>query len=454
MKLHATAKLAGIVGISLLAALACSSKADDAPVGGGANGGSANGSGTGSTGSGTGSTGVGGGVFVTGGNGSGGIEACEDQTEPAELTPVNLVFMIDVSGSMGAQDLNNDGIYDAANEWDNRETRWNPVRDALVAFFQNPGATGLQTSLEFFPTGGQPTGPTAADGDCAAAPTGVNTGVCNVSTYQYPAVPLKSLDVATDVDLLVSRIQSVVPAGGTPTLPALQGAIEYARSSMTDNPGSKSVVVFVTDGLPGVGRSTGAGTVGEKCFCYGQCGCPDMDEIPLVAQAAQDAATSDPAVLTYVIGMGEADQAAMDQIAYAGANQPAFIVQVGDPDATKLAFAEALASIRSVQAPCEIVMPAPPEGETFDKLKVNVAFTPGTGTPVNLAYAGSLAAELGGSQLTCPAANSATPWFWTYDNEAAPTKIILCDSACQATQGDANGAVAVKYGCETNVEVF
>jgi hypothetical protein len=268
-------------------------------------------------------------------------------------------------------------------------------------------------------------------------------------------VPLKLLDDPAEAQLLVTRIEGTDPAGGTPTLPALQGALTYAEKLMTDNPGSVSVVVLVTDGEPGVARvDEGTGEVlNEKCFCYGEPGCPDQDENPYVAQAAGEAADR-LGILTYVIGMGEIDPTALDTIAAEGGTGQAFIVPLGDPAQTQADFSAALGSVRSVQAPCEIQMPAPPDGETFDKLKVNVKFVRGTGEAITLRYAGTLASQLGGTQLSCPPANAGDPWFWTYDNETAPTQIILCESACNQTQGDALGKVNVAYGCATEVAIY
>ncbi len=433
MRIQTSVKLAGIAGLAAMIGVACAnSEPAPPPVGAGNNSG-----GSGSLGSfsGVGSTGASGGsIFGTGGEE--GIEACEDQTEPAKLTPVNIVFMIDKSGSMGDQDVDGDGMFDGPNEWQNTLYRWDPVKEALIAFFTDPGAEGLEASLEFFPNGTQPTGP--------------DTGACRIAEYQYPAAPMTPLDDETGRQMLISRLENTTPSGGTPTLPALQGAIEYARQTMQENPGSKSVVVLVTDGEPGIGRTEEGVTYKEKCFCYGEPGCPDQDEIPYVAQAAS--AAKDEGILTYVIGMGEADPANLDTIAYAGADQPAFIVSTGDPDQTRSMFASALASIRSVQAPCEIEIPAPPEGESFDKEKVNVEFATASGA-TNLAYAGPLAAAEGGL-AACPDVNSATPWYWTYDNEEDPTKIILCDSACNATQGDETGRVNVKYGCKLIIELY
>ncbi len=431
MSIQTTAKLVGIVGLAAATIVACSdSGAEDPTIHG-------NSGGSGAVGASfpSGSSGPSGGtVFTTGGADDGGIIACEAQTEPARLTPVNIVFIIDKSGSMGDQDIDGDGFYDGDQEWQNTPYRWDPVKDALIAFFNEPGEDGLQASLEFFPNGSQPTGP--------------DTGVCRIGEYQNPAAPMTALDDDAGRQRLISRLENTVPNGGTPTLPALQGAILYAQQTMTEIPGSKSVVVLVTDGEPGVARVEDGVYYNEKCFCYGEPGCPDEDEIPYVEQAAEGAFAE--GIPIYVIGMGEVSPYALDLIAAAGGTQAAFIVSLGDPAATQASFTSALASIRSVQAPCEIEIPAAPDGETFDKRLVNVEFQTDTGA-TNLSYAGPFAAEQGGLPA-CPDANAANPWYWTYDSEDAPTKIILCDSACNATQGDAAGRINVSYGCPMRVE--
>jgi hypothetical protein len=431
---------AALVAAANLAVVSCAESDTAKPPDAHGNGsGGTSGNGTGSTGAIA--TGASTAVLSTGGTDpDAGIVACQAQSEPARLTPVNIVFMIDKSGSMGAQDVDGDGLYTGPNEWDNTANRWAPVSAALIAFFRNPGAEGLKASLEFFPDGGDPTGP--------------NTGACSVSKYAYPSVLLQSLDDPTGQDLLATRIESTTPTGGTPTLPALQGALEYARQAMADDPSSRSVVVLVTDGEPGVARvdRTTGEYFNEKCFCYGEAGCPDQDEIPYIAQAA--AAGAADGIPTYVIGMGEVDEGNLNTIAAAGSTERAFIVELGDPAQTQAQLTEALGSVRSVQAPCNIAMPAPPEDETFDKLKVNVEFVPGSGVAVPLYYAGSLAAQLGGTQLSCPNPGPpapTNPWFWTYDNEDNPSQIILCASACAQTEGDAAGVVNVAYGCVTEV---
>ncbi len=62
-----------------------------------------------------------------------------------------------------------------------------------------------------------------------------------------------------------------------------------------------------------------------------------------------------------------------------------------------------------------------------------------------LAYAGPSSA----SQLACPPASTTSPWFWTYDDEAAPSRVVLCESAFQASRTTRPGTFRTEYGCAT-----
>ena len=116
----------------------------------------------------------------------------------------------------------------------------------MRAFFQNQ--TGIYASLSFLP----------ADGDI--------TNACAVTSYEPPStdsvkVPLTLLD-ATGRQTFLERLcdptvtplasTCVVPGGGRPTRPALQGTIAYAATVQQMNFGSKTVVIFLAAGDPGV----------------------------------------------------------------------------------------------------------------------------------------------------------------------------------------------------------
>ncbi len=85
--------------------------------------------------------------------------------------------------------------------------------------------------------------------------------------------------------------------------------------------------------------------------------------------------------------------------------------------------------------PCRFEIPPPPDGMSFDRDRVNVVFTPGTG----------------GDPVTFPRATDgcASGRGWVYDDDAAPTQIILCPTECGTVEADDSGHVNVQFGCAT-----
>lgn len=87
--------------------------------------------------------------------------------------------------------------------------------------------------------------------------------------------------------------------------------------------------------------------------------------------------------------------------------------------------------------PCEYEIPAPPDGEELDFLRVNVRYRSGGGESTVFPYVGS------DDGADC----STTGWY--YDDPANPTRIILCPNACTQVSGDSAGRVDVELGCQT-----
>jgi hypothetical protein len=86
--------------------------------------------------------------------------------------------------------------------------------------------------------------------------------------------------------------------------------------------------------------------------------------------------------------------------------------------------------------PCTFGLPAPPAGQTLDPMKINVIYTPTSGTAITIGNVGSAAGCNGGPG-------------WYYDHPLAPTQIITCPSTCTALEGDPSGKVDVQLGCNT-----
>jgi hypothetical protein len=316
--------------------------------------------------------------------------ACVTSALNAALANANLVVIFDKSGSMG----------DPAEGFD-PSVKWTPVTAAMKAFFSDPNSLGISASLEFFPLGTD------------------LTSVCGYPYYQNPLVPLTPL---TRSMALTSAIDATQPAGGTPTLPALQGAITYAQQVANSHPIDKTVVVLATDGDPGFGIN------GQF-----QSGCPNND-ISHVASAAQAAFSGTPSVLTYVIGVGS-DFSNLDAIATGGGTNKAIIVPVNNPAQTGPMFQSALNTIRTNSVPCQVSIPSPPDGQKINPSEVNVVLVSGGGAQTVLPYSAD-----------CSSAGG-----WHYNDSANPTIVVLCSGACTQAQGDPGGNVSIAFGCQTDI---
>jgi hypothetical protein len=315
--------------------------------------------------------------------------ACVTSLAQAALPAVNLVLMYDKSGSMGNPAEGGDP-----------QTKWVPVNAGMKAFFADGASAGYNASLQFFP----------APGDLNAT--------CS-APYATPLVSLTPLSKSAP---LVSALEHASPQGGTPTLPALQGALDFAAKTARARPAEKTVVVLVTDGEPGL--------MVDGKFSPG-CANNDVDH---VAAAAAKALQGSPPISTYVIGVGPSLRK-LNAVAGAGGTGQAMMISVANPAETASQLQKALESIRSaVKLTCDLPLPAAPSGQRLDVRRVNVALTASGGATTPLVYS-----------KDCSLANG-----WHYDDLASPTRIELCPASCNTAQSNRDGKVSVALGCVTN----
>lgn len=358
-------KLAFGIGASLLVTLvACGGSGDgisDFNKGTGSGDGTGDGSGDG-PGNGT----------IGGNNGGGKAEngdlaACATQSATAEARPVYLVFMFDKSGSMVQ----------------GGSPKWSSSKAATRAFFESPQSKGISASLTFFP-----------DDDNAS---------CNVGDYSTPKVTMSALPSAT----FGQQLDAQDPEGGTPTRPALEGAISYAQQvAAGQGKDGKVAIVLVTDGIPQ--------------------GCNDNSINDVRTLASNVAAT----IPTYVIGVGN-ELSSLNDIAVGGGTKSALIVNTSNPAQIQADFTKAIEQIKASALTCDYKIPAAPSGETFDRSKVNVQHITG-GATATLSY-----------NQTC-----ANGTGWKYDDANNPTRILLCDASCDGVKSKA-GKVDILFGCAT-----
>jgi hypothetical protein len=329
--------------------------------------------------------------------------------------PVALYFMVDQSGSMAEAGMTG--------------TKWSTVTDGINAFVNDPASAGLDVGLGFLP------------------PLFGSMGDCTGAGYDTPTVPVAALPGNA---MAMSAGLPAAPTGlGTPTEGGLRGAENFCLAYQSQHPDEQCAVVFVTDGQP------------TSC---------DTTLDDLVGVAA-DANTK--GILTFAIGMasqnaGEVDFDFLNSVAKAGGtdcnptnpgNEACDIGGGSD-------FTTAVATIRktvtkttvttttvtkTTALACDFQLPStPPNGQTFDRNKVNVNFTDPSGAPVPIDQAASLA--------DCAKTNANA---WYYDDPNTPTKIVLCPNTCSlinAGRGDGGfitgdvgtaPTVGLSFGCQT-----
>ena len=381
--------LAWLALITSQLVLACSASGSD--TGYGENGGSAGGL--------HGSGGTGNPVLSNEGGASegGGFDVCAKATNPAVMVPLDMYLLMDHSQSMligGAWDL---------------------TVDALASFVALPDLDGISLGLGLFPLPPSYVNTCQQDSDCNPYAGPCEFGKCNrgdpitdsclVEDYATPAVPFAPLpDVGPAVNQAMAQYS---PEGATPMVPAFRGALEYVGPWAKDHPSHITVVVLATDGMPSV--------------CYFQ-------EVSDVAQVASEALAHDPPIKTFVVGYGMGSD--LDAIAHAGGTEP-IDVNVSTADTELL---EALNEIRKL-AECRYQIPAPPPNETLQYQLVNVVHRAPGGADDTI------------PKVAGPSACGDEPG-WYYDDEAAPSQIVLCPSTCEAVKVQ-QGDLEIVLGCQT-----
>jgi hypothetical protein len=313
--------------------------------------------------------------------------SCANSATDGQKKPTDLLVMMDSSGSMNEMDMGQTG------------TRMDNLRMAMPGFINDPANTGMMIGLDFFPQGG-------------------NQG-CNVMDYTTPDVPIAALP--GNAMPFLTAVNARMPANGTPTGPALTGAIQTARTFQNANPDRSINVLLMTDGEP-----TG-------------CGVQMANPTAQAAAAAQAGTMGMPPIKTYVLGVGP-NTGNLDAIAAAGGTMKAYMATSGGAaDLSKV-----LADIRKSTLTCEYNLPKPEAG-MLDPGKVNVQVRQGPPPAMlvdilNVGDAGGCAIDL----VRNPKGEG-----WYYDNSAAPTKIILCPNTCTPLQMADGSGVSVLLGCQT-----
>ncbi len=412
------------------------------------------------------------------GSGDSGLGECGAQTQSAKPLPLDILIMLDASGSM--RQATGAGI-----------SKWASVKTALNGFISDPKSAGIGVGLQVFPithpgapssctsstecTVGAtnygrcalkrcaqepfPACDTAADcaggvacapvggcflsgsaclvgqaalacglfeGGCVAAASSTCDGAeCFVADYSTADVAIGALPA--NAAALTSRIASFPdpsPGALTPTSAAVQGGLAIAGQYAGAHPDHAVVMVLATDGLPTL--------------------CAPLDAAGIGTLAAAGVSAT-PSVKTFVIGVfADAEKANatsnLNAIAAGGGTGTALVISSGGDVVAE--FRAALDKIRGQALPCEYELPTAQGTPDFGK--VNVRYTPSGGREPVL-----------GRNVKDASACDSNAWYYDVDPSSGgtPTKIKLCPAACDALKQDVGGAtIDILVGCRTIVK--
>jgi hypothetical protein len=308
--------------------------------------------------------------------------ACGAQTADVQAIPNDIFVMLDKSSSMLCPAA--DSTCETPPQSLVHPTRWDAFAQAVNTFVSAPASAGVGVGLGYFSL------------DTASA--------CNVPAYATPTVPIAVLPAnATNIS---NAVAAILPQGNTPTVPALEGALQYATIYGMSTPGRDASVVLVTDSYP-----NGCGST-----------------IAAAAMAAQQAFAGTPRIRTYVVGLGNTPL--LDSIALAGSGNATHYFQVQGDVAAQL-----LAALTTISGAFTCAYSLPSVAST-DPTRVNVEISLGAAMPQRIGNVGSSA--------MCGSTGG-----WYYDNPIQPTRLTLCPQSCEPLKTNPNSQVQVLFGCPT-----
>jgi hypothetical protein len=319
------------------------------------------------------------------------------ESQVTVLKPVSLYIMFDQSWSMKMGGTN----------------LWDPAVAAIKSFVNDENSKDIGVGIQFFPN---------------------SSGSCNGTGYKTPAVAVGLLP--GQASKIAQALDAHDPSGniGTPIEGALRGSTEFCEQYQQDHPEEQCVAVIVTDGKPE----------------YDNCE-KNQTALAGIAKAAHDAG-----VTTFAVGLQGADFTLLDKIAQQGGApdcEPGSAAYACDVSSGAMKLSDALSAIRDTlvkteiktvietrveesKLPCEWAIPAQPEGQVFDRDKVNVRLTIGDQKTTFVRV---------GSEAACRAD------AWRFDDPSAPTRILACPGACERIEAEPQAKLEVLLGCATVV---
>ncbi len=323
---------------------------------------------------------------------------CATQNSPTTRAPMNLLIVLDRSGSMSE-------CADGSSRPPCELTKWAAAQQGLIRLLESL-EDEARVGLMFFPAMSN-----------ASSPDG----------YRTPVVPLgEPLGIARAG--LISRIRGASPSGNTPMACAMPQAVAYLQGLM--NNGSRNIML-ITDGSP---TDECSGVV---------CSPLDINCILNASNAAQGqilgavarGARSTPPIRTFALGTPDAAPTFLSSVAVNGRTERGPGCEPRDCHYTlgTASFMRdlnaALDSVRDRAATCEFELTVDPM--RADPTLINVYYTPMSG---------------GAGRFIPRDATRMNGWDYTPGGRSITFYGPLCD---EVRMGRAGASVQIVYGCPT-----
>jgi hypothetical protein len=399
-------------------------------------------------GSANGGTGQGGGLFATGGSsssGMGGMETCAQEEGEATLInrPVDIIFVIDNSGSMQAE------IEEVEVQINQNFTtiinNANPPIDYRVVMVSDFGDSASRDICIAAPLGGIPDND--MDGHCDSIPS----QPVNTANFFHHSVSVGSHDALCR--LLASYTQAdeynLQPNGYQGVL--RDDSFKFFVVITDDGVSCSGVAGSLNDGNSAAGGDTVAlswdaavlalnpvhfGTAMERNYSFWSI----ISQEPYNPTGMKP--YGDPAPPDAMLAPITTSECSPNSVDPGTGYQALSIITGGyryptcGLDYTDMFQQMALGVIQGAQVPCEFEIPDPPPGETLDLATVQVKYN-SAGTEIatftQVADAGACTAD-------------------SFYIDVMANTIVICPDACATVQADEDAEISIVFGCEVGID--